>query len=132
MMKGLTLLAAQEIGGSVKRRMTAMGLFAAAGIVGLTGVIYALNALRDWLSTQFTTLEANLMVAGGLIVVAAILVVVGIARKRRPAGNGAATSAAILAAPLAVKTIGRLNIGTIATIGVLAAGAYLGRQAAKS
>lgn len=132
MMKGLTLLAAQEIGGSVKRRMTAIGTFVAAGIVGGAGVIYALNALRDWLSTQFTMLQANLIVAGGLGIVAIILVLVGGAQKRRPASSGTATSAALLAAPLAVKTIGKLNVGTIATIGVLAAGAYLGRQAIKS
>jgi hypothetical protein len=132
MMKGLTLLAAQEIGGSVKRRATAIGYFVAAGIVGGAGSIYALNALRDWLGTQFTGLQANLMVAGGLIVIAVSLAIVGYAQKRRPANNSTATSAAILAAPLAVKTIGRLNIATITTIGVLAVGAYLGRQAAKS
>lgn len=132
MIKGLTLLAAQEIGGSVRRRATAIGLYAAAGIVGGAGVIYALNALRDWLATQFTTVQANLMVAGGLVAVGAILAGVGLMQSRRRESNGTATTAAILAAPLAVKTLGRLNFATIATLGVLAAGTYLGRQVAKS
>ena len=91
-----------------------------------------MNALHDWLSPQYSPMLANLMIAGGLTALSVGVAIIGMMQRRKTPDNSALTSAALIATPLAVRGVGKLNIGTIAAIGVLAAGALLGRQIAKS
>lgn len=132
MLKGLSLLAAHEMGGSLRRRITAIGYFAGAALLACVAAIYGLNGLHDWLIPLYSPMLANLMIAGGLTVLAVIVAIIGMVQKRRTPDTSALASAALIATPLAVRGLGKLNVGTIATIGVLVGGALLGRQISKS
>jgi hypothetical protein len=129
MWKGLSLLAANEVGGAIRRNVLATGIYGMAGIVGLIGVVFGLVAFQGWLSLRMSAIEADLLIAGLLLGVALLIAIVGAYTKHRRRTSTALTASALLAAPIAAGVIGkRLNLGTIALIGVVALGAMLGRQ----
>lgn len=131
MWKGLALLAANEMGGAVRRRAMAIGFYVFASIIALIAGVFGLNALHTWLSYQYTDILASLMIAGGLLVLALILAVIGLYQKHRSTATDG-TSAALMAAPIAATLIGRkLSAGSVAVIATLVAGAVLGRRIGK-
>lgn len=135
MIKGLALLAAQEMGGAVRRRARALGFYAGAAVVAGAAAVYGLNALHDWLSLHYTPMLASLSIAGGLLALAIILAILGAVQKRGAQDNAATATAALVALPAAARGLGglgRLAPGTLATLGVLAAGALVGRHLSKT
>jgi len=133
MMKGLALLAASEVGGALRRRAIATAFFAAAALFVLLAFVFALAALHDWLVLTYPPMIARLMIAGGLAAVALVLGVVGAVKKRGASSRSSqAASAALMAAPVAVGALARLNAGTLLAAGVITAGVLFGRRMARS
>lgn len=133
MFKGLALLAAGEVGGAVKRKLTAYVLFAIAGLIALAGLGYLLGALHIWLSVNYSPIQASLFIAGGLFVVALAFAIAGAIVARRKASNAQAlqTAAAVAAAPLALRAASKINPTALVALGVVAVGAILGRKLGK-
>lgn len=131
MFRGLTLLAAHEAASVVRQRAISIAFYAGAALVAAIAAVYALNALHDWLSPQVSPILASLMIAGGLLVVSLLLAIAGWVQRNRRPKTSAATSAALLAAPLAARGIGKLNAGTVLALCAVAAGAIAGRKLAK-
>ena len=129
MWKGLLLLAFSELGGTVRRNVTVLTLYGVGAVIGLVGLLFALLASRAWLEQHMSMIAANLLIAGILFGLALVVGLVGffVSRQRRTPSPLAST--ALIAAPYAARLVGRkLNLGTLAVIGVMATGAVIGRQ----
>ena len=127
--KGLSLLAVSELGGTVRRNVTVLTLYGVGLIIGLMGVVFALLASQVWLERHMSTMSAQLLIAAALFVLAAIVVLVGIYISRRRRTPSPIASTALIAAPFAARIVGRkINLGTLTMLGVIAAGAVIGRQ----
>ncbi len=132
MFKGFALLAATEVGSRIRTRVAALGFYGAAGVAGFLGLVFALVALLIWLSRSFSPLAASLIVAGALFVIAGGLLVA--ARFQRPERRQAVPlgSAALLAAPAALRMAGRrVSFSTVAAVAAVALGALVGRRIAR-
>ena len=127
MLNMLTLLAASEAGGAVKRNVRAVGYFAVGACAGLIGLVFLLIAARDALLAHMTLVMANLAVGGSMLVLGLILFLIGqYVRKRRNRSNAFA-STALVAAPFAARMVGKhVNVATLSVAGVLLAGAAVG------
>ncbi len=133
MWKALSLIAANEFGGTLRSHAVAFGIHVLAGVVALVGSVFGLLALRTWLGFHVSEIEASLIIAAVLLVLALIITWVGFYYKRRPRPATALTSTALVAVPLAASILGkRLNLGTIVLVGVVAMAAVIGRQLGRS
>lgn len=134
MFRGLSLLAATELGGTVSRNIRAMPYFAFGALIFLFGFGFLLDLAHTWLSLRAGPLAASGILAGVLLAVAGGLLLVGQAvKQRRQSATGPFATSALLAAPFAARIIGgRLSLGTLAVAGVVAAGAVLGRYIGRS
>jgi hypothetical protein len=130
MWKGLSLLAATDIVGTVKRNLNALVYFAIAAVLVLIGIIYALQALHYWLAFRIGVVGSSLVLAAVLLMVGGILMLVGQSvRERRQPPTSKLTAGAMMAAPFAARMVGRrVSVATIAVAGVVAIGALIGRQ----
>lgn len=132
MWKGLALLAANEVGGTVKRNLTAIAFYAAAGVVALMAFGYGLAALHGWIMAYMTPIEASLVMAGGLLILAFLIAMIGLSYKRKRNPPMQASTAALVVMPLAARIVGgRVNLATVVMGSMLVAGAVLGRQLTK-
>ncbi len=132
MLKGLTLLAATEVGSRIRYKIAALGYYGAAGVVAFLGLVFLLVALLIWLSRSFSPLGASLIIAVGLFVVAGGLAIA--ARYQQPAKTQSSplSSAALLAAPAALKVASRrVSFTTVAAVAAVALGALVGRRIAR-
>jgi Pyruvate/2-oxoacid:ferredoxin oxidoreductase gamma subunit len=129
MLKALTLLAANEMGVAVRRNVNGWILYASGAVLALLGLVFFLDALRDWLLLRMTVIEANLAIGGGLLLVACGLALAGWFIKNRKRETSLTASTALITLPLAARMAGtRLTLGTIAIGAVVAAGTLLGRS----
>lgn len=127
MLNMLTLLAASEAGGAVKRNVRAVGYFAVGACAALLGLVFLLIAARDSLLPHMTMVMANAVVGGGMLAIGLVLVLIGQYVRKRRGAPSALASTALVAAPFAARMVGkRINVGTIAVAGVILAGAALG------
>lgn len=132
MLNMLTLLAASEAGGAVKRNVRALGYFAVAGCAMVLGTAFLLLAGRDALLPHMTPAMANLAVGGGMLLVGIVLLLIGQYVRRRRSGTSALASTAIVAAPLAARVVGKgINVATITVAGVVLGAAVLGHMLTK-
>jgi len=132
MLKGLTLLAATDIGSRIRTKIAALTLYGAAGVVALIGVVFALLALMIWLSRMWSPLTASLAIAGALLAIAAVLVIAARFQKPPATTRSPLGSAALFAAPAALKIASRrLSFGTVAAVAAIALGALVGRRIAR-
>ena len=132
MWQGLSLLAASEFGGVLKRNLRALACYVASAVVALIGLVFALQAAHSWLEWRMSPIAASLVIAASLLAFALILILAGqlVARRRRGASPLAST--ALVAAPFAARMIGRkVSYGTVAIAGVVAMGVVLGRLMAR-
>ena len=134
MFKGLSLLAASELGGTVKRNLRAVPYFAFAALIFLFAFGFLLDVGHTWLSLRLGSMAASAILAAVLLTLAAIALLAGYAIKRkRPSASSPLTTSALIAAPFAARFLGgRLRLGTVAVAGVVAAGAVLGRYIGRS
>lgn len=132
MLNILTLLAASEAGGAVKRNVRAVGYFAVAACTGLIGLVFLLVAARDALLPQMGLVMANLSVGGAMLLLGLVFLLVGQSvRKRRNRSSAFNSTAAIVAAPLAARVVGKgINVATLSIAGVMLAGAAIGHYLA--
>jgi hypothetical protein len=130
MFKGLSILAATEVGGVIHRNLRAASWFVAAGLVLIFGAGYLIDVAHTLLSQRFSPLAASGIVAASLMFVAAMLIVIGlVVKSRRKPVSTALTTTALVAAPVAARLFkGQLKLGTVLVAGVIGAGALLGRQ----
>jgi hypothetical protein len=132
MWSGLSLLLANEAGGAIRRQIVGIALLATAGLVALVALVFALLALHGWLEVSWGAVPAYLLIAAGLAVVAAIIAIAGTITRRKRREATTMRSTALMAAPIAARVLaGRSNLGTLAVVAVIAAGALVGRQLAK-
>lgn len=129
MFKGLSLLAATELGGVISRNLRAVPYFVFGALIFLFGFGFLLDLAHTWLTLRLSPMAASGVLAAVLLTVAAISLIIGYSIKaRRPATTSSLTTTALIAAPFAARFMGtRLKVGTMAVAGVVAAGAILGR-----
>jgi hypothetical protein len=129
MWSSLSFLAANELGDTFRRQIRGASIALMGAIVGLAGLVFCLIALHSWLLLRVTPIEASLIIAAGLLTASvALLAAAAFARRSRKSSSGL-TSTAIVAAPIALRIIGRrLDFRTVGIAGVLALGAIVGRQ----
>ena len=132
MLKGFTLLAATEVGSRIRSKIAALGLYGAAGVVGFLGLVFALVAIMIRLSRSFTPLTASIILAVALFAVAGILVLIARFQRPPPSRSSPLGSAALIAAPAAIKMAGRrISFTTVAAVAAVALGALVGRRIAR-
>jgi hypothetical protein len=130
--KGLSLLAANELGGVVKRNVVAVVFYAVASAFVVMGMIFLLLSLQIWLTLYMTEIEANLLIGSTLLFIALVIASVGYAMKRQRKSASAIASTALIALPLAAQLVPtRVRMGTMALFAVMATAVVLGRQAGK-
>jgi apolipoprotein N-acyltransferase len=129
MWSSLSFLAATDLGDTFRRQIRGASIAFLGAIVGLAGLVFCLIALHSWLMLRATPIEASLIIAAGLLTASvALLAAAAFARRSRKNSSGMA-STAIVAAPIAMRLIGRrLDFRTVGIAGVLALGAIVGRQ----
>jgi hypothetical protein len=130
MWQGLSLLAATELGGMLKRNLRAVAYYAASALVAVIALVFMLQAAHAWLVSHMSTINASLVIAAVMLGIAGILLLVGhfVAGRKR----SSLTSTALVAAPFAARMIGRkVSYGTIAVAGVIAMGVVVGRLMAR-
>ncbi len=134
MFKGLSLLAASELGGRVSRNVRAMPYFAFAGLIFLFAFGFLLDVGHTWLALRLGSMAASGILAAVLLTMAVVALLVGYSVKRkRPSASSPLTTSALIAAPFAARLLGgKLKLGTVAVAGVVAAGAVLGRYIGRS
>lgn len=119
---------------------TTAACYAAAGVASLVALGFAIAALFSWLASQFGTIAACLIVAGGFAVLAIIpIIVVTIARKREErrimleaakARNSQWASPATLTLALQAARMLKGNRGiAVAGVGALLAGWIISQMA---
>lgn len=132
MWKALSILAAGEAGSAIKRNLTVLAIYAAAGVVALIGAVFGLVLLQDWLSLRMPALQAGLIVTGGLFGFALVLALVAVVAGRRRRSSPSLATAALVAAPVAAKMVGgRLNLATIAVLSAGVLGVIFARSLGK-
>lgn len=132
MFKGLSLLAATELGGLLSRNLRALPYYAFAALIFLFGFGFLLDLIHTWLSIRMSAMAASGVLAAVLLTVAGSLLLVGNAIKERRAAASPLMASALIAAPVAARFLGsKVRLGTVAVAGVVAAGALLGRFMAK-
>jgi hypothetical protein len=132
MWNGLSLLAASELGAMLKRNLRALSFYVASALMAIIGLVFVLQAAYSWLLFNMSPVSASLVIAAAMLVLAGILILVGHFAGQRKNGPSALASAALVAAPLATRMIGRkVSYGTIAVAGVVAVGVIIGRMIAK-
>lgn len=132
MFGGLTALVATEVGGAVRRNVTALALFLLAFLLAACAVGYGLDALHTVLAQRYGAVAASLSIGGGLLLAAILALALALyVRSRRRPGRGLAVAAA--AAPAAARLIGSGKLGWRAGLvgGVVLLGLLLGRQFAQ-
>jgi hypothetical protein len=130
--KGLSLLAANELGGVVKRNVVAVVFYAVASAFVVMGMIFLLLSLQIWLTLYMTEIEANLLIGATLLFIALVIASVGYAMKRQRKSASAIASTALIALPLAAQLVPtRVRMGTMGLFAVMATAVVLGRQAGK-
>jgi hypothetical protein len=129
MWSGLSLLAATELGETLRRQIRAASIALIGAIVGFTGLVFGLIALHAWLLQRVTPIEASLIIAAGLLAVSIVFLAAAAFSRRSRKNSSGLTSTALVAAPIAMRLIGaRLDFRTVGIAGVLALGAIVGRQ----
>lgn len=132
MWKGLSFLAATELGALLKRNLRAFGYYAVGALVAVIGILFALQAAHSWLTLRMDTISASLVIAATMLFAAGVLTIIGHFAATRRRQSTALASSALVAVPLAARMVGRkVSYGTIAVAGMVAAGVILGRLMAR-
>ena len=130
MLKGLSFLAATELGKAVSRNMRAAIYFGVGGLVAVIGLVFLVLAGHSWLALHLTEIEASLVVAATLLSIAGILMLFGASIRKRRTGSTSLASTAVAMAPFAAGLVGRRSgVSTLILAGVVLLGALAGRQA---
>lgn len=128
MLKGLSLLAASELGVMISRNIKALVFYTGAAVAGIMSLIFVLMAAYSWLLMHMSSIMANLVIAGGLLVLAGSLVLIGNYIKHRARPASAMATTALVALPLAAGVLARKPaLSTFILAGVVAMGAIAGR-----
>lgn len=129
MWRGLSLLAAAEAGVSIKRRVLVYALYAAAGLVALIGVVFALVALQIALTALMRPSLAALSVAGLLVLTALVIYLAAQSKLHERRAQFPLKTTAFAVAPSAMRAVSkRISMSTVAVLGVVVLGALVGRQ----
>jgi hypothetical protein len=132
MLKGLSLIVANETTLAVRRRVRSAAYYAAAGFIALTGLGVGLIALHSWMSSFMPVIQSLLIIMGGLVAVASCLGVAGYVISRRKSQTPIGKAAALALAPTALRLAA--NRGVLSSIsmgGIIALAAVLGRRIAR-
>lgn len=119
----------------MKRALATCAIYGLALVAALGAAAFAVAALHGYLAELYGSIQASLIVAGGLVVVAAVLAIVAMVMRRRRSRRslaGTAMMAAPVVAPTAVRALtSKPALGAILAVGAVALGAWLGHQTEK-
>lgn len=133
MFKGLSLLAMTEAAGSLRQQVRALPWFAAGALIGLFAVATLLEAAHSWLSLRMSPVSAHLVIGVVLLTVGGTLAAIGMAIRSRKQKRDGLTTTALVAAPVAAQLVGRhAAMPALVVVGVVAAGAMVGRLLGKA
>jgi hypothetical protein len=128
MWKALSLMAATDLAGALKRNIRAAAFFAVGAVLALIGVLYIIEAIHIWLAFRIGPVASSLVIAAAMLMLAGILILVGQSARERKTRSVTMSSGAMMAAPFAARLIAkRTGLATVAVAGVVALGAVLGR-----
>jgi hypothetical protein len=133
MWRALSLLAATEVGGAVRRNVVIFMIYGLALIVFAAACGFLIAVAHALLAAAYGPIGASLIIAGVLLAVALGLMFVGFYMRHRVRRRGTMATAALVAAPLvapaAIRTLAaNATLGAGVVAGVVAIGALVGRQ----
>jgi hypothetical protein len=125
MFGALAALVAGEAAAAAKRKALAAAFYAAAAVLIAFALGYALSALRTWLLLAYGLPYPELWIAVGLVILAAPLILLGVRKQREKPQRDIIRTAALIAAPAAIRVTSRtvspqlVMIVTIASLGLM-------------
>ena len=121
MLSGLSFLVAAETGAIVRRHVRMMVLLTMAIVTLIAAIVTTLVALHSWLLTRFTSIEASLMIAAGLLVLSIVFVFAAMFVRNAKRNRSQLASAALVMVPTAAKLVSkRADIVTFGLLTVVA------------
>ncbi len=132
MWNALGILAATEVGATVKRNMMALGIYMIAGVALLMAILFGLFGFYQWLLERMNGMEASLTVSATLLGVALLIACIGYFVKNRRQKTFPLAATALVAAPVAARMISRHpKASVLSLLGVVATGMILSRSVLK-
>lgn len=137
MWRGLSLLAASEVGGAVRRNVAIYTVYGIALVALIAAGGFVAAAAHVLLAERYGTAIASLILAGVLLVAALALMLTGLYLRHRSRRKTALATTALMVAPAVAPTAIRalasssaLGVGVVA--GAVALGALAGRKLVKN
>jgi cytochrome bd-type quinol oxidase subunit 2 len=137
MWRGLTLLAATELGSAMKRSVMSVVIYALAALSFLCALGFLVAAGHGSLAERYGDTMASLILAGIFFLVAIVIALfAGLARRqarrRRSLTSTALVVAPVMAPPALRAFVAHPAIGAGVVAGIVALGAMVGRQWGKT
>ncbi len=137
MWRAISLLAATELGGVVKRNVVILMIYGVAIVVFAAACGFLIAVAHALLADAYGAIGASLIIAGVLMAFALILLLIGLYMRHRVRRRSAVATAALVAAPVVAPAAMRAlasnaTVGAGVVAGVVALGAILGRQMGRS
>lgn len=124
----LSALAMLDAGRAIRTRIGTIVLYAAAGLVALIGVVFALVAAQIHLGQLMSPTLASLTIAAALLVLAGFVVLFARLRLYRRRNGPDIGKAMLATVPFAGAVARRVAPGTAMAVAVLVAAAFLGNR----
>lgn len=137
MWRGLTLLAATELGSAMKRSVVTAVIYAVAGLSLLCALGFLVAAGHNVLAEWYGGTTASLILAGVFCLLAIVIMLfAGLirrqARRRRSLASTALVIAPVMAPPAVRAFVAHPAIGAGVVAAIVALGAIVGRQWGKT
>jgi hypothetical protein len=137
MWRALSLLAATELGGAVRRNVVIFMIYGLALIVFAAACGFLISVAHALLAVAYGPIGASLIIAAVLLIVALGLMFVGFYMRHRVRRRSAVATAALVAAPVvapaAIRALAsNATVGAGLVAGAVALGAIVGRQMGRS
>ena len=126
MIATLAAFAGLEIKDAAARGIRFALLLVLAGVMAFGALFFGLGALRTDLSMSIGPINADLAIAGGLVLASALLAGAAfIAKRRKSQASRTAQTAAIVATPVAIRTLGLIAPHLLRAAPVAIVGGFL-------
>jgi FtsH-binding integral membrane protein len=123
MWRGLSLLAARQVGAMARNRAALVAAWTSVGLVGAAGGAFLVAAAHAAIAEAHGTIIAHLAVAGGLFALAAVMALATVLWRRRMRRRDALAATALMVAPAVAPTALRAIAANPAVSATVVAGA---------